>query len=93
MSVIDLGAARFKAAGAANKTSPRDVLVEALRRIDDGEWLVDSLIILGLESSAIPEDDLDLMQAMHAGPASSTERLGMFVRGQRMMMRDMFGED
>lgn len=93
MSVIDLGAARFKAAGAANKTAPRDALVEALRRIDDGEWLVDSLIILGLESAAIPENDLDLMQAMHAGPASSTERLGMFVRGQRMMMRDMFGED
>lgn len=93
MIVVDLGAARFKAAGTAQKTDPRAALVEAIRRIDEGEWRVDSLMILGLEKADIPEDDLDLMQAMHAGPASCTERLGMFVRGQRMMMRDMFGED
>lgn len=93
MSIVDIGAARFKAAGAANKTEPRSALVEALRRIDAGEWGVNSLIILGIEAAAPHDDDLDLMQAMHAGPASSTERLGMFVRGQRMMMRDMFGED
>jgi hypothetical protein len=93
MSVVDIGAARFKAAATSAKTEPRAALVEALRRIDEGEWRVDSVVILGIETAAVPEDDLDLMQAMHAGPASCTERLGMFVRAQRMMMRDMFGED
>lgn len=93
MSVIDLGAVRFKAAGTADKTSPRDALVEAIRRIESGEWQVHSLMIIGLNTSPDGDSDLDLMDTMHAGPASSNERLGMFVRAQRMMLRDMFGED
>lgn len=93
MSVIDLSAARFKAAGTAVNTTPRDALVEAIRKIDSGEWQVHSLMIVGIDSSPDGDDDLDLMQVMHAGKASCTERLGMFVRGQRMVLRDMFGED
>lgn len=89
MSVIDLGAARFKAAGTSKNTSPRDALVEAIRRIDDGEWPVHSITIVGLTD----DDDGDIMEVMHAGKASSNERLGMFVRAQRMLLRDMFGED
>jgi len=93
MSIIDLGAARFKAANVAEKTTPRDALVEALRRIDAGEWQIHSMVIIGLDASPDGDNSLDLMEVMHSGPASSNERLGMFVRAQRMMLRDMFGED
>jgi len=93
MSVVDLGAVRFKAASKVENTTPRDALVEAIRRIDAEEWQVHSLMIVGLDSSPDGDPDLDLMQTIHAGKASCTERLGMFVRAQRMLLRDMFGED
>ena len=91
MNIVDLGAARFKAAASADKTTARDALLEAIRQIDDGEWPMHSVCIVGIADDE--DGDADAVGTIHGGPASSGERLGMFVRAQRLLMRDMYGED
>lgn len=90
MSVIDLGAARWKAAGAdCSKVTMRDALAEAVRQLDTGEWAADSVIIIGMETT---EDGATQLQILHGGPASTNERIGMYARAPDLSLRNMNGD-
>lgn len=81
--IVDLNKRRFDDAADCTGITPTQALREALRQIEAGEWVPTDLIILGL---LVDENDDSFVDTLHAGKATTNERLGMLMRAQYALM-------
>jgi hypothetical protein len=82
-SVTELGSARFQRAEGPGDLSPRDALIEALRRFDSGELAPDHVIVI-YGSAGEEEQQCGYMQAGRIGLYT---RIGILERVRDMMFR------
>ncbi len=86
--IVDLAARRFAAAKDASETTIVDALREALRRIESGEVVANSVVVTYLIDEG---DDSDSVESIHGGPATCNERIGMLYRAQAMLLPTNLG--
>jgi hypothetical protein len=78
-NVADFAKARFDRAKDCTEVAPIDMLREAVRAIEAGEYAPVNLILVG-------EQD-NMIELMHSGPGCTNERIGMLFRGMGVMTR------
>lgn len=81
--VVDFAKKRYDAAKDCSEVTPLESLREVARRIESGELILNSVIIVGL---VIEDDGVNYVETENGGPATTNERLGMLMRSQQALL-------